>query len=204
MESPANSPSLSKAYFAGGCFWCIEADFQKVAGVREVISGYAGGTTMQPTYEQVVSGSTGHREAIDILVGCDRRDHPGLVHVARKRKLDEDAVHRAVGIEARDQRDQLGLGCAGGQSVLEARHSGRERGLALGADIDLARRILTDQHYRQSGLSARRGRESARRLGDPGAQGFGERLAVDPRRRHRPRLIGESTALLPAAGNPSG
>lgn len=66
MESPANSPSLSKAYFAGGCFWCIEADFQKVAGVREVISGYAGGTTMQPTYEQVVSGSTGHREAIEV------------------------------------------------------------------------------------------------------------------------------------------
>lgn len=58
--------SLSKAYFAGGCFWCTESDFQKVAGVREVISGYAGGEKENPTYEEVSSHTTGHRETIEI------------------------------------------------------------------------------------------------------------------------------------------
>jgi peptide-methionine (S)-S-oxide reductase len=51
---------------AGGCFWCVEADFEKVAGVTEVVSGYAGGTVPDPTYEQVVQGGTGHYEAVRI------------------------------------------------------------------------------------------------------------------------------------------
>ncbi len=58
--------SLSRAYFAGGCFWCTESDFQKVAGVREVISGYAGGDKANPTYEEVSSHTTGHREAVEV------------------------------------------------------------------------------------------------------------------------------------------
>lgn len=51
---------------AGGCFWCVEADFEKVTGVREVISGYTGGTTQNPTYKQVTGGDTGHYEAVEI------------------------------------------------------------------------------------------------------------------------------------------
>lgn len=51
---------------AGGCFWCVEADFEKVPGVREVISGYTGGTTQNPTYKQVTGGDTGHYEAVEI------------------------------------------------------------------------------------------------------------------------------------------
>lgn len=55
---------LEKAVFAGGCFWCTEAVFQKLRGVKSVTSGYTGGSIPNPTYEQVSSGSTGHAEAI--------------------------------------------------------------------------------------------------------------------------------------------
>lgn len=51
---------------AGGCFWCVEADFEKVPGVRGVVSGYTGGTTANPTYKQVTKGGTGHYEAVQI------------------------------------------------------------------------------------------------------------------------------------------
>lgn len=56
----------ARAYFAGGCFWCTEADFQKVLGVSEVISGYAGGTHINPTYEAVSTHQTGHRESVEV------------------------------------------------------------------------------------------------------------------------------------------
>ena len=55
-----------KAYFAGGCFWCLEASFRLVPGVVEVISGYAGGSTKSPSYDQVSSGMTGHTETVEV------------------------------------------------------------------------------------------------------------------------------------------
>ena len=58
---------LRTATFAGGCFWCTEADFEKVKGVRSVISGYSGGQKENPTYEEVSSGTTGHVEAIQVI-----------------------------------------------------------------------------------------------------------------------------------------
>jgi len=54
------------AYFAAGCFWCVEADFEKLAGVSEAVSGYMGGTTENPTYEQVSRQITGHRETVEV------------------------------------------------------------------------------------------------------------------------------------------
>ena len=51
---------------AGGCFWCVEADFEKVRGVKEVVSGFTGGDVENPTYKQVVRGGTGHVEAVQI------------------------------------------------------------------------------------------------------------------------------------------
>lgn len=60
------SAAHQKATFAGGCFWCMEAPFDKLDGVISVTSGYTGGITSTPTYEQVSSGSTGHAEAIQI------------------------------------------------------------------------------------------------------------------------------------------
>ena len=54
------------ATLAGGCFWCIEAVFREVDGVENVVSGYTGGTTVNPTYEQVCTGETGHAEAVQV------------------------------------------------------------------------------------------------------------------------------------------
>lgn len=57
---------LAKATFAGGCFWCVEADFEKIPGVVEVVSGYAGGQEPRPTYEDVSAGKTGHLESVRV------------------------------------------------------------------------------------------------------------------------------------------
>jgi methionine-S-sulfoxide reductase len=69
-EGPASSPPSSrmeKATFAGGCFWCMEPPFEKLKGVLSVTSGYAGGHTENPKYEEVSSGETGHAEAVEVL-----------------------------------------------------------------------------------------------------------------------------------------
>ncbi|WP_026462496.1 peptide-methionine (S)-S-oxide reductase MsrA [Adhaeribacter aquaticus] len=62
----ADLAGTEKAIFAGGCFWCTEAVFERVQGVKQVISGYAGGKEKNPTYEQVSSGLTGHAEAVQV------------------------------------------------------------------------------------------------------------------------------------------
>jgi len=61
-----NTP-LEVATVAGGCFWCIEAVFREVEGVESVVSGYTGGTTANPTYQQVCSDKTGHAEAVQVV-----------------------------------------------------------------------------------------------------------------------------------------
>ena len=58
---------IEKATFAGGCFWCTEAVFLELKGVKSVISGYIGGHTLNPTYAEICNGDTGHAEAIDII-----------------------------------------------------------------------------------------------------------------------------------------
>ncbi|MFP4569370.1 peptide-methionine (S)-S-oxide reductase MsrA [Rhodosalinus sp.] len=63
---------------AGGCFWCVEADFEKVRGVQEVVSGYTGGTVADPTYEEVVRGGTGHYEAARIYYDPAQITRPQL------------------------------------------------------------------------------------------------------------------------------
>jgi peptide-methionine (S)-S-oxide reductase len=62
--------SIERATLGGGCFWCLEAVYQDLRGVRQVVSGYAGGHVENPTYEQVCSGATGHAEVVQ--VGFDR------------------------------------------------------------------------------------------------------------------------------------
>lgn len=66
LKDQVNLDDYSKAYFASGCFWCVEAVFESVKGVPEVISGYAGGNTDNPTYREVGSGRTGHAEVIEV------------------------------------------------------------------------------------------------------------------------------------------
>ena len=63
----ANSPNFERAYFAGGCFWCMEESFENIFGVSKVISGYSGGTTENPTYKEVTYGNTGHFEVIEVI-----------------------------------------------------------------------------------------------------------------------------------------
>ena len=63
-DAVPGSPGLQTAVFAGGCFWGVQAVFQHVAGVRQAVSGYAGGQVANPSYEQVSSGRTGHAEAV--------------------------------------------------------------------------------------------------------------------------------------------
>jgi len=62
----ADEPPTAVAIFAGGCFWCMEAAFEGVDGVRSVVSGYTGGKSKDPSYAQVSSGTTGHLEAVEV------------------------------------------------------------------------------------------------------------------------------------------
>jgi peptide-methionine (S)-S-oxide reductase len=66
MNVPINLEKLSKAYFASGCFWCVEAIFESVEGVHEAVSGYSGGKEKNPTYSQVGRGQTSHTEAVEV------------------------------------------------------------------------------------------------------------------------------------------
>lgn len=65
LTSPAMA-ATETAVVAGGCFWCVESDFESVPGVKSVVSGYTGGTVKNPTYKQVTKGGTGHYEAVEI------------------------------------------------------------------------------------------------------------------------------------------
>ena len=69
------------AIFAGGCFWCMESPFEKVNGVKEVISGYTGGTKENPTYEEVSSGTTGHLESIQVIYDPKKISYSQLLSI---------------------------------------------------------------------------------------------------------------------------
>ena len=70
-----------EAVFAGGCFWCMEADFEKQAGVLSVVSGYTGGHLENPDYKQVTQGDTGHYEAVLVRYDPDQVSYPELLTV---------------------------------------------------------------------------------------------------------------------------
>jgi peptide-methionine (S)-S-oxide reductase len=80
-EHSEDSEQRARATVAGGCFWCIEAAFKELSGVDSVISGYSGGTTEYPTYEEVCSGSSGHAEAVQITYNPDETSYEELLEV---------------------------------------------------------------------------------------------------------------------------
>ena len=72
---------FSRAYFASGCFWCVESIYENLKGVVNVDSGYSGGSTINPTYYQVISGNTGHAETIEVVYDSSIIDFKTLVNV---------------------------------------------------------------------------------------------------------------------------
>ena len=79
-HSPATAKNIQTAIFAGGCFWCVESDFDHVQGVVKTTSGYIGGNTKNPTYKQVTKGGTGHYEAVKIEFDADVVSYAALLN----------------------------------------------------------------------------------------------------------------------------
>jgi len=118
MEKAASAPTekTAEAVFAGGCFWCTEADFEKVNGVIEVISGYTGGQVPNPTYHQVSEGGTGHVEAVKVIYDPSKITYELLLqefwrHVdptdTGGQFVDRGSQYRSVIFYANDQERQL-------------------------------------------------------------------------------------------------
>ena len=79
--APPVSVALAKATFAGGCFWCMEGPFDKLDGVISTTSGYIGGRTKSPTYEQISTGTTGHTEAVQVAYDPKKVSYQKLLEV---------------------------------------------------------------------------------------------------------------------------
>lgn len=80
-EGSEKKVGLHEATFAGGCFWCVESDFEKVPGVVEVLSGYTGGKTENPSYQEVSMGNTGHLEAVRVIYDPEKVSYEQLLEV---------------------------------------------------------------------------------------------------------------------------
>ena len=81
MQGPVIAGITAVATLGGGCFWCLEAVFERIDGVVEVVSGYAGGRKADPTYEEVCTGTTGHAEVVQVTFDPKRISYAGLLEV---------------------------------------------------------------------------------------------------------------------------
>ena len=81
LGAPQAAAQTETAIVAGGCFWCVESDFRRVDGVTDVVVGYIGGETENPSYREVVSGGTGHLEAAKITFDTDVIDYDRILHL---------------------------------------------------------------------------------------------------------------------------
>jgi peptide-methionine (S)-S-oxide reductase len=79
FSSTAALAATEKAIVAGGCFWCVESDFESVPGVKSVVSGYTGGTSANPTYKEVGAGGSGHYEAVEITFDNAKISYDDLI-----------------------------------------------------------------------------------------------------------------------------
>ncbi|MFW6244650.1 MAG: peptide-methionine (S)-S-oxide reductase MsrA [Fibrobacterota bacterium] len=81
MSDPQRNPLQEVATFAGGCFWCLQGPFEKTEGVKNVTVGYTGGHVVNPSYEQVSTGRTGHREAVQVLFDPGKVSYETLLEI---------------------------------------------------------------------------------------------------------------------------
>ena len=116
ISSKARAADIQTITVAGGCFWCVESDFESVPGVIEAVSGFAGGDVANPSYKQVVGGGTGHIEAVQITYDADKVQLRPLL----------DAFFRSI-----DPTDAGGQFCDRGRSYTTAI-------FASGADAQVA------------------------------------------------------------------
>lgn len=130
----AHAEDIRTTVVAGGCFWCVESDFERVAGVIEVVSGFAGGSVPNPEYRDVVRGGTGHLEVAQITYDADVLPYAGLLRL----------FLRSV-----DPLDAGGQFCDRGESyttaifVADARERDIARGAILEAEGTLGQSIVT-------------------------------------------------------------
>ena len=126
--------ATEKAIVAGGCFWCVESDFESVPGVKSVVSGYTGGTTANPTYKKVGAGGTGHYEAVEIAFDPAKVSYAKII----------DMFFRSV-----DPTDAGGQFCDRGDSYrtavfpLNAGQAAVAEAEKARAEAELRRRIVT-------------------------------------------------------------
>ena len=88
--------NYEKAYFASGCFWCVEAIYESVKGVIEVYSGYAGGITKNPNYYQIGTGRTGHAEAVEVIYDPNLVTYATLVQVFLGHTIQQLQIGKAL------------------------------------------------------------------------------------------------------------
>ncbi|KPM31734.1 Peptide methionine sulfoxide reductase MsrA [Croceitalea dokdonensis DOKDO 023] len=114
--SPAALQEYETAYFASGCFWCVEAIFESVKGVKEVISGYSGGTEKNPTYENVAYGRTSHAEAVEVYYDPKTISFQELVQVffgshdpttLNRQGPDRGAQYRSIAFFKNDREEKV-------------------------------------------------------------------------------------------------
>ncbi|WP_368188399.1 peptide-methionine (S)-S-oxide reductase MsrA [Aestuariibius sp. HNIBRBA575] len=130
----AQARDVQTMVVAGGCFWCVESDFESVTGVIEAVSGYTGGSTENPTYRQVTRGGTGHYEAVEITYDADRVSYRQLL----------DLFFRSV-----DPTDAGGQFCDRGDSyrtaifVSNSAQQAQAEAALSAAQSELGQRIVT-------------------------------------------------------------
>ena len=107
---------MKKAYFASGCFWCVEAIYESVKGVKEVYSGYAGGITKNPNYNQIGTGRTGHAEAVEVIYDPKKVTFETLVQVffgshdpttANRQGPDYGSQYRSIAFYSSDKEREI-------------------------------------------------------------------------------------------------
>jgi peptide-methionine (S)-S-oxide reductase len=153
IAKAAESPRVAKATFAGGCFWCMEQPFDELPGVLETLSGYTGGHKVNPTYEDVAGGGTGHAEAVQISYDPSRISYGRLLEVfwhnidptAKDRQFCDAGHQYRSAIFVHDQEQRL----IAEQSRLALKQSGRFHAL-ISTEIVTASRFYPAEDYHQN------------------------------------------------------